>query len=482
MNSGVYPYDLVPFRSTSVPAADYRRIEVLARLFGLTAVPSAQVRALELGCGNAANLIPLALAHPRASFIGCDLSRSALASAQDTIERLGLTNVNLRHVDICDVDDEWGSFDYILCHDVFSWVSAAVRQKILGILRRNLAPQGIGCISYAALPGWRLRGIAREMMRYHTARHADSHQSVDQARAIVAMAAAVQDQKPDPYAVLLREEYFALSAISDEQLYHLAFSEHHQPFYFYEFIQMIGEAGLQFVSDSDVTRLFGPREPAAVRAFLDELPRLEQQQYLDFMTNCDSRAALLCHRDLEIRSRPDEGVLRDCWISLAAGAHGELEARDVQPIRAALSRLAEKRPEFVAYSELDETGALPVGFLMDNYAAGNVDLALSPPCIASRISERPAVSPLVRLQAHEDSTVTNQKCEPVRLTDLVRHVVCLLDGVHSRNDVTESVAREIRSGRVANDWILRLHEGELDVQRLAGDILRHLRDHALLVA
>ena len=90
--------------------------------------------------------------------------------------------------------------------------------------------------------------------------------------------------KPGPYAELLREEYYLFSTIGDEQLYHLTFSEHHQPFYSREFVGLIGEVGLQLVGDSDVTRLFGPREPAAVRAFLDGLPRLEQQQYVDFLT------------------------------------------------------------------------------------------------------------------------------------------------------------------------------------------------------
>jgi tRNA G46 methylase TrmB len=108
MSSDVYPYDLVPFHSTSVPGAD-------CRLFGLTAAPCAHARVLELGCGSAANLIPLALEHPQARFIGCDLSRSALASGQRVIDGLGLTNVELRHIDICDVDDGWGCFDYILC-------------------------------------------------------------------------------------------------------------------------------------------------------------------------------------------------------------------------------------------------------------------------------------------------------------------------------------------------------------------------------
>jgi hypothetical protein len=66
--------------------------------------------------------------------------------------------------------------------------------------------------------------------------------------------------------------------------------------------------------------------------------------------------------------------------------------------------------------------------------------------------------------------------------DLARHVVTLLDGVHSAGDVAESVSDEIRSGRVPNEWILRLLDDDLDGGRLTGDILRHLRDHALLVA
>ena len=481
MSSDVYPYDLVPFRSTSVPGADCRRIEVIARLFGLTAAPSSQARVLELGCGSAANLIPLALEYPNARFIGCDLSRSALASAQRIIEGLGLTNVELRHVDICEVDDGWGRFDYILCHDVFSWVGPQVRQKILDIHKDNLAPHGVGYLFYDALPGWHLHGIARDMMRYHAAGLSDPRQAVDQARAIIAMGAALQDQTPGPYAELLREEYFILSAISDEQLYHWAFSEHHQPFYLHEFIHVIGEAGLQFLGDSEVTRLFGPREPADVRAFLDELPRLDQPQYLDFLTNCTGRGALVCHRDIQIRSSPEEGVLRDSWISLTTAAPDELIAPNPL-IQEALFRLKEKCPEFVAFGDLVENGQPPPSFFMDAYAAGMVDVAFSPPCLSSRISDRPRVSPLVRLQAQEGSTVTNQKCEAVRLTDLVRYVVTILEGVHSRNDVAASVAHKIQSGRIANDWLLRLEEDELDVGSLTDDILRYLRDHALLVA
>jgi SAM-dependent methyltransferase len=350
MNAGDYPYDRVPYRSTSVAAADCRRIELIARLFGLTTAPCAHARVLELGCGTAANLIPLALEHPDSCFTGCDLSRTALASAQRIIDRLGLTNIELRHADICAVDEGWGAFDYLVCHDVFSWVTPDVRQSILSIAKRNLAACGVGYISYDVLPGWRLRGIVRDMMRYHAAGLADPRQAVEQARKILAMSAAVQDRTAGPYAELLREEYYQFSTISDEQLYHLAFTEEHQPFYFHQFGELIAEAGLQLLGDSDVTRLVGPREPPHVREFLDARPWLEQQQYLDFLTNCTSRGALVCHQDIQVRSRPDESVLGGSWISLATARRTQVASNP--PMQQALSYLAEKRPRFVAYGEL----------------------------------------------------------------------------------------------------------------------------------
>ena len=36
--------------------------------------------------------------------------------------------------------------------------------------------------------------------------------------------------------------------------------------------------------------------------------------------------------------------------------------------------------------------------------------------------------------------------------------VNLLDGVHNRNDLAQSVAHEIQSGRMADEWILRLED------------------------
>ena len=71
---------------------------------------------------------------------------------------------------ILDIDEGFGTFDYILCHGVYSWVPAPVREKILEILDRNLSPDGIGYISYNTYPGWHTRGMIRAMLAYHVRR------------------------------------------------------------------------------------------------------------------------------------------------------------------------------------------------------------------------------------------------------------------------------------------------------------------------
>ena len=42
---------------------------------------------------------------------------------------MGLTNVTLLEKNIMDIDDDFGTFDYILVHGIWSWVPDVVRIK-----------------------------------------------------------------------------------------------------------------------------------------------------------------------------------------------------------------------------------------------------------------------------------------------------------------------------------------------------------------
>jgi hypothetical protein len=216
-----------------------------------------------------------------------------------------------------------------------------------------------------------------------------------------------------------------------------------------------------------------------VRAFLDPLPRCLQQQYVDFLHNSTCQAALVCHGEIQVRTRPDDRMLLDCWISRTPAARGEWVASHAA-LGEVLSFLEARRPEFVAMSEAAANA--PTAVILDAYAAGLIDLACAARRLSGRVSECPSVSPLVRFQARLGQTVTNQKCEAVRLTDLARHVVTLLDGAHTRDEIAQSIAHEIHAGRAENDWLLRLRDEQLSAERVTVDLLHHLRDQSLLVA
>jgi hypothetical protein len=60
--------------------------------------------------------------------------------------------------------DDLPQFDFIGLHGVWSWVSAANRERILELVARRLRAGGVLYVSYNALPGWAPMLPLREMM------------------------------------------------------------------------------------------------------------------------------------------------------------------------------------------------------------------------------------------------------------------------------------------------------------------------------
>jgi 2-polyprenyl-3-methyl-5-hydroxy-6-metoxy-1,4-benzoquinol methylase len=473
------------------PAADIRRLESTASLFGMTPAPPPVARVLELGCGTGANLMPLAVEYPQARIVGCDTARSAIESARAMADALAVGNADFRHASITDVDEGWGEFDYILCQDVFSWVAPELQRRILDILSRNLAPQGVGYVSHDALPGWHLHEVARGMMQYHTRHLAEQRATIDQARALLSLAAEVQDQRSSTYATLIRDEYCLLSTIPDAELYHLL-SEPHRSFYFHEFIDELQGATLQWITDAGPV-MCESWLPESAHTLLPQSQTLERQQYIDYLVNCTFRRAMVCRNDVQISPRPDPRVLRRFCFGLSAGARvehgvgregtlvrtdrGELVTSD-PVVREALCVLDDARPELANCSHLFPT-ELPVDFLIDALRCGAIDGVLTPFTVTNRIDVRPMVSPLVRLQARHGGRVTSQKSEPVRLSTLTQFFAQRLDGTRDRRELAEEVERVRESGGLEVDIALAMLTGNPD--ELTEESLRCIRDNALLI-
>ncbi|MGE3636191.1 MAG: methyltransferase domain-containing protein, partial [Sandaracinaceae bacterium] len=162
------PYDAVPYNACPVAIAHPDRLAAAALRNGWVCTPPARCRVLELGCADATNLIPLAITYPSSQFVGVERSASQIGVARAELEALGIRNVELLHMDIEDLDEDLGEFDYIVAHSVFSWVSEHARARILRIMHANLSARGVAFLSYNTLPGWSLHGAIRDLLRAHT--------------------------------------------------------------------------------------------------------------------------------------------------------------------------------------------------------------------------------------------------------------------------------------------------------------------------
>src|SRR5260370_36089437 len=167
MSGPATSYDELPYDDKPIRATHPDNLAAIATLYGMTPPPLDRCRVLELGCAAGHNLIAMAISLPEARFTGIDLSPRQIADGQATVAALGLPNVKLQALSVLDMDDAFGQFDYIIAHGIYSWVPAAVQDKVLSVCARNLATDGVAYGSYNTYPGWHQRGMVREMMNYH---------------------------------------------------------------------------------------------------------------------------------------------------------------------------------------------------------------------------------------------------------------------------------------------------------------------------
>jgi SAM-dependent methyltransferase len=136
-------YDEVFYPGHVYGLTNPNHLATIATVYGMQPAPAERCRVLELGCGVGGNLLPMAFHFPNSEFVGVDLSGSTIERGQQNIAALGLSNINLLHCDIMNVDASFGQFDYIIAHGVYSWVPPEVREKMMTIFKHNLTPHGV---------------------------------------------------------------------------------------------------------------------------------------------------------------------------------------------------------------------------------------------------------------------------------------------------------------------------------------------------
>lgn len=481
----VNPYDEVPYEDGCYPFTHPDHLATLAAVHGLPVPPVEECRLLELGCARGGNLVPMALELPGATFVGLDLSARQIADARTLARRLGLTNVEFRNADLADVDESLGTFDYVVCHGVYSWVPEPVGRKILEICSRLLSPRGLAYVSYNTFPGWSARGMVRELLRFHTRGEASAEGRVAGARSFLPELVAVLPSPASAYANILRAEGKRLGEANGTYIEHEFFEADNRPCTVREFLGRARTAGLDFLAEAVMPGLLlGLPDAAreAVERWADDVP--SREQYLDLVVNRAFRRSVLR------RAGPGEPPFPSPVVveRLSVGSGLVPESSDVSAVddiavefthpsrsgslttnnpwlKAALIGLHDERPRPVAFGALvasvrerlaagGRIDPLPGDagrvFLRDAllrlYLSGLVQLHVRPPRPAVEAGARPVGSPLARIQASEGPLVTSLLRGSVRLDELARALLPWVDGSRTEAELLDAVAEGVASG------------------------------------
>jgi methyltransferase-like protein/2-polyprenyl-3-methyl-5-hydroxy-6-metoxy-1,4-benzoquinol methylase len=478
-------YDRVPYQSNPYVQCHVDHLAMLATLFGMTPAPIEGARVLEIGCGAGGNLLPMATALPGATFVGFDLAPTMIAQAQAAIDDVGLTNVTVETASILDVDASWGEFDYIVAHGIYSWVPEPVAKGILAICKRNLAPDGVAYVSFNALPAWRLRGVAREIMLHHTRALTDPAERVAQARAVISFLASVVPAENE-WGLFLQNEVKRLRTCSDWYLFHDNLAEHNHPYWFREFMASALGEGLQYLAEAAFGSMLLsnlPKEASDVLATMGS-DIVELEQYMDFVRNRGFRQTLLCHADRVLERNIDWRSMTAFAFTTRALPVGRVDARDGLPstfktaddveltveaplIKAMMLELALARRVAIPFDVLVERSRARAGItdpatlatdretlgrnLLSCFAKEEIVMPRRwPRTYLNVATQRPLVWTWARHQARTGSPyVTNLRHEGVKLDPFQRRVVALLDGTRTREDLDAALIAMIDDGTLS---------------------------------
>lgn len=307
-------YDQLPYKTLPQRESNPSRLGAIAQVLGIDAPSVERCSVLEIGCGTGGNLIPLAERFPESRFVGFDLSSRHILQAQRRVEELGFKNITFQHADVSDFSYDDGTFDYIICHGVYSWVPSGVQKQIVSLIKRALSPRGVAYVSYNVRPGWYQRGALRDILSFGGALSASNHLAdrVHRALEFLKLVAASRSGEGDLYGMYLNEACERLQQSDPSYIAHEYLEESNNPCTFSEFNEQATSVGLQFLSES--RPVFSSLNDIAPQAqtFVNELGDdvVLREQTLDLLRNRAFRETLLCHSQQVIKRDLKASALR----------------------------------------------------------------------------------------------------------------------------------------------------------------------------
>lgn len=431
-------YDRVAYPSAIVRAAAPDRLAIIARLHGLSPPPADTARILEIGGGDGANALSLAAAHPNASVMSFDLAASAVAKGAAFAAAAGLSNCDVRTLDILDAHRHIapGSFDYIVTHGIYAWVPAPVRAAVMALIGHALSPNGVAFVSYNALPGGHIRQIMREMLIDALSDVAGENERIEAAQVFLRDYGEPRDGDEAP-VVLMRLQAKAMLDRPPEVLFHDELGGIFAPQTFSAVVAAGEGAGLRYLNDAGSKRTTeGFFEPA-----MSDADGIARQQARDYAEVTFFRQTLFVRAEATPLRQPQLDVLDDLYatgnfVALPDGAlksdDSEFTLRD-PALTDHLLRIAAAAPRYVPLASLGLTTDQKEA-LLNLFDLNLLQLHTGPGSFAPAAGEHPVASSLVRAQLSQgQNRVVTLDHAVISIDDpaaaaLIRH----LDGTRDR--------------------------------------------------
>ena len=294
-------YKELGYKSYPFPFTTPAYLEAYGTLVGLKPPIAKTARVLELGATYGGNIISQAVHNPEATFVGIELSQDQVEKGNKIISDAKLDNVSLLQGDILNFDESLGSFDYIIAHGFYSWISDEMKDKLLDIISHHLADNGIAYVSYNTYPGWHTMEEVRQLMLFANRGYDElTHKEKVLRGKTVGSLVGAQILNYDNLKERNSKFLGALRSVMQKDDYYVGHDHlepHNDPCYFYQFNDHLKAHNLSYVCDADLTLSMVRTYDESIADKLEKLApnsQADQEQYLDFMLDTTFRKSIIC--------------------------------------------------------------------------------------------------------------------------------------------------------------------------------------------
>lgn len=494
-------YNQLNFTSFPTPERGLERIAVVAKILGANPTNPNSAKILEIGCSTGMHLNFLADKYPQSQFVGIDTSADQIAKAVQISQNLNLKNIQFSATSI-EQYIPTDSFDYIICHGVFSWVSANVQKQILSFSAKNLSPNGIALISYNALPDWNFRAVIKKLLPFAEDPDLSAAEKIESTKKTLNMFLENKTDDFSPYGLLLQKEIKKVLEQSDAYIYHEILNPLSSGNYLSDFITQAHLVDLCYLGDARPSRMrFNKIDPKQYLNFAKQDLYVEKvgfEQLQDISQPIPLRTSLLVSSSLEfaqvvslehldnfhysssIRVINPNLNLNDNSLENFELANGRSYETSDSLLKAILVGLSTTWPCSLSYAQLntiifDQLKKQPEQLklkasLFNFFEQGIIEIHLDALPVSSKIQAQPKVSAYVHEQLKQNNWATNQRNEYLFFDPMEIEIIKLLDGQHSSAQIFEEIFKKV-DGKVA----LSTEQIKADLSQKIQETLEKLR-------